>query len=62
MSRFGFIHKDYEEAMTILFREPYYEARAYGVKTAMVLHEALKLGPKMILVPPGFGHEEDRLL
>jgi len=29
-----------------------YEARAYGVKTAMVLHEALKLCPKMILVPP----------
>jgi len=29
-----------------------YEARAYGVKTAMVLHEALKLCPKLILVPP----------
>jgi len=29
-----------------------YEARAYGVKTAMVLHEALKLCPKMLLVPP----------
>ena len=29
-----------------------YEARAYGVKTAMVLLEALKLCPKMILVPP----------
>lgn len=29
-----------------------YEARACGVKTAMVLHEALKLCPKMILVPP----------
>jgi len=29
-----------------------YEARACGVKTAMVLHEALKLCPKIILVPP----------
>jgi len=29
-----------------------YEARSFGVKTAMVLHEALKLCPKMILVPP----------
>ncbi len=29
-----------------------YEARAYGVKTAMVLHEAQKLCPSMILVPP----------
>lgn len=29
-----------------------YEARAYGVKTAMVLHEALKRCPKMILIPP----------
>ena len=29
-----------------------YEARSYGVKTAMVLHEALKLCPKIILVPP----------
>jgi DNA polymerase-4 len=29
-----------------------YEARAYGVKTAMVLHEALKLCPKLTLVPP----------
>jgi DNA polymerase-4 len=28
-----------------------YEARARGVKTAMVLHEALKLCPKIILVP-----------
>jgi DNA polymerase-4 len=28
-----------------------YEARAYGVKTAMVLHEALKLCPKITLVP-----------
>ena len=29
-----------------------YEARAFGVRTAMVLHEALKLCPGMILVPP----------
>ena len=29
-----------------------YEARKFGVKTAMVLHEALKLCPQMKLVPP----------
>ena len=29
-----------------------YEARARGVKTTMVLHEALKLCPKIVLVPP----------
>lgn len=29
-----------------------YEARAFGVKTAMVLHEALKLCPNLALVPP----------
>jgi DNA polymerase-4 len=29
-----------------------YEARSCGVKTTMVLHEALKLCPKLILVPP----------
>lgn len=29
-----------------------YEARAYGVKTTMVIHEALKLCPKLILVGP----------
>lgn len=29
-----------------------YEARSFGVKTAMVLHEALKLCPGMLLVPP----------
>ena len=29
-----------------------YEARSCGVKTAMVLHEALKLCPKITLVPP----------
>src|SRR4030042_7134803 len=29
-----------------------YEARSYGVKTTMVIHEALKLCPKIVLVPP----------
>jgi len=29
-----------------------YEARSFGVKTAMVLHEALKLCPKLTMVPP----------
>ncbi len=29
-----------------------YDARAFGVKTTMVLHEALKLCPKMVIVPP----------
>jgi DNA polymerase IV len=29
-----------------------YEARSFGVKTAMVLHEALKLCPEIVLVPP----------
>lgn len=29
-----------------------YEARAFGVKTAMVIHEALKLCPNIQLVPP----------
>ena len=29
-----------------------YEARACGVKTTMVLHEALRLCPKIVLVPP----------
>lgn len=29
-----------------------YEARAKGVRTAMVLHEALRLCPELILVPP----------
>ena len=29
-----------------------YEARACGVKTTMVVHEALKLCPKLIVVPP----------
>ena len=29
-----------------------YEARSYGVKTTMVINQALKLCPKLILVPP----------
>ena len=29
-----------------------YEARSFGVKTTMVLHEALKLCPKLTIVPP----------
>jgi DNA polymerase-4 len=29
-----------------------YEARSCGVKTTMVLHEALKLCPKLVLIPP----------
>jgi len=29
-----------------------YEARSYGVKTTMLLHEALRLYPKLVLVPP----------
>jgi len=29
-----------------------YEARKYGVKTTMVIHQALKLCPRMILIPP----------
>ena len=29
-----------------------YEARSYGVKTTMVLHQAMRLCPKLILVPP----------
>ncbi len=37
-----------------------YEARACGVKTAMTLHEALKLCPKMITVPPDHGFYEIR--
>lgn len=32
-----------------------YEARSYGIKTAMVLHEALKLCPDLTLVPPDHG-------
>lgn len=29
-----------------------YEARKFGIKTTMVLHEALKLCPNLILIPP----------
>ena len=29
-----------------------YEARKFGVKTTMVLHEALKLCPRLLLIPP----------
>ncbi|MHB8062039.1 MAG: DNA polymerase IV [Ruminiclostridium sp.] len=29
-----------------------YEARKYGIKTTMVIHQALKLCPNMILIPP----------
>ena len=29
-----------------------YEARSFGVKTTMLLHEALKLCPKLVLLPP----------
>lgn len=35
-----------------------YEARAFGVKTAMVLHEAMKLCPGMVLVPPDHPYYE----
>ena len=37
-----------------------YEARAFGVKTAMVLHEALKLCPGMALVPPDHAYYEQK--
>lgn len=37
-----------------------YEARSYGVKTTMVVHEALRLCPKMILVPPDHGFYEQK--
>ncbi len=37
-----------------------YEARACGVKTAMVLHEALNLCPKIILVPHDHGFYEQK--
>jgi len=37
-----------------------YEARACGVKTAMVLHDALKLCPHIILVPPDHSFYEQR--
>jgi len=37
-----------------------YEARSYGVKTAMVLHEALRLCPGMVLVPPDHRFYEEK--
>ena len=37
-----------------------YEARSRGVKTAMVLHEALKLCPRLILVPPDHRFYEEK--
>ncbi|MCR6545192.1 DNA polymerase IV [Dehalobacterium formicoaceticum] len=37
-----------------------YEARAQGVKTAMVLHEALRLCPGMLLVPPDHHFYEEK--
>jgi len=37
-----------------------YEARRYGVKTAMVLHEAKKLCPDMLLVPPDHRFYEEK--
>src|SRR5438552_18990991 len=30
-----------------------YEARAYGVRSAMPLHEALQLSPQLVVLPPG---------
>lgn len=35
-----------------------YEARAFGIKTAMTLNEALKRCPKMLLVPPDHAYYE----
>ncbi|MGI6679191.1 MAG: DNA polymerase IV [Dehalobacterium sp.] len=37
-----------------------YQARAQGVKTAMVLHEALRLCPGMLLVPPDHDFYEEK--
>lgn len=37
-----------------------YEARAFGVKTTMLIHEALKLCPDLILVPPTRGLYEQK--
>ena len=37
-----------------------YEARHYGVKTTMVIHEAKKLCPNLILVPPNHSFYEER--
>ena len=35
-----------------------YDARKFGVKTTMVLHEAQRLCPRLILVPPDHGFYE----
>lgn len=37
-----------------------YKARKFGVKTAMVIHEALKLCPDMLLVPPDHNFYEQK--
>jgi DNA polymerase-4 len=42
-----------------------YEARAFGVKTAMVLHEAIKLCPKLTMVPPDhhfYGQKSEKVM
>ena len=37
-----------------------YEARKYGIKTTMVLHEAKKLCPELVTVPPNHGLYEKK--
>jgi len=37
-----------------------YEARKYGIKTTMVVHEALKLCPGLLLVPPDHHFYEEK--
>lgn len=37
-----------------------YDARAFGVKTTMVIHEALKLCPNLHLVPPDHSFYEEK--
>ncbi|KNY28286.1 DNA polymerase IV [Pseudobacteroides cellulosolvens] len=37
-----------------------YEARAYGVKTAMVIKDALRLCPNLVLVPPDHNYYESK--
>jgi DNA polymerase-4 len=37
-----------------------YEARKFGVKTTMVVHEALKLCPQLILIPPDHNFYEQK--
>ena len=37
-----------------------YDARAFGVKTTMLIHEARKLCPGIILVPPEHGFYEKK--